>query len=495
MSLSSDLISQFVKVNKEDKTEKKESTVNGTTVEYNGSTYVKLDGSDLLTPISTTTDTKPGERVTVLIKNHTATVTGNISSPAARTDDVKELGTKITEFDVVMAYKVTTEDLTAINANINNLKAKLASFDNMEAINAEIENLRAKLVDADRISASELEAITADIETLRAKFGDFTDISTDDLEAINADIDNLKAYVGDFTYVSTDVLKALKAEIESADLKYANIDFSNIGQAAMEYFYANSGLIEDVIINEGSITGNLVGVTIKGDRIEGNTIVADKLVIKGEDGLYYKLNTSVDGVDVEQASQDTLDGTVLTAKSITAEKVNVSDLVAFDATIGGFNITSTSIYSEVKDSEDNTTRGIYLDTDGQVNIGDANNFIKYYVDEDGTYKLAISAASIMYALDGSQYSVEDLAAISEYVHIGTYEDEPCLKLGEDDSDFQAIITNTRILFFDGSIIPAYISNQALNIEKAVIKDELQIGGFVWKKRTNGNVALMWKGES
>lgn len=33
-------------------------------------------------------------------------------------------------------------------------------------------------------------------------------------------------------------------------------------------------------------------VTIKGDLIEGNTIVADKLVMKGDDGLFYKLNIS-----------------------------------------------------------------------------------------------------------------------------------------------------------------------------------------------------------
>ena len=84
MALSHDLISQFAKVINNDKKANSESTSYGTTVEYNGSTYVKLDGSDLLTPVETTADTKAGERVTVLIKDHTATVTGNLSSPVAR---------------------------------------------------------------------------------------------------------------------------------------------------------------------------------------------------------------------------------------------------------------------------------------------------------------------------------------------------------------------------------------------------------------------------
>lgn len=90
MGLSGDLISEFVKITNDKNTEeKKESIVYGTTVEYNEKKYVKIDGSDLLTPITSTADARAGERVTVMIKNHTATVTGNISSPAARSADVK----------------------------------------------------------------------------------------------------------------------------------------------------------------------------------------------------------------------------------------------------------------------------------------------------------------------------------------------------------------------------------------------------------------------
>ena len=72
MALSSELISQFVKATKDDSSnDNNESTVYGTVKEYNGKKYVQLDGSDLLTPISSTTDTKADERVTVMIKNHT----------------------------------------------------------------------------------------------------------------------------------------------------------------------------------------------------------------------------------------------------------------------------------------------------------------------------------------------------------------------------------------------------------------------------------------
>lgn len=409
MGLSSDLISQFVKVTKDDKIEKKEAIVYGTTVDYNGTTYVKLDGSELLTPISTTADVKPDERVTVMIKDHTATITGNMSSPAARTDDVKDTANQINEFEIVMAHKVTSEELEAITATIESLRAKTAHFNNMEAVNAAINSLEAKYATLTNVSAKDIEALNADIENLKVKFGEFTDISTEDLEAIYADIGMLSAYTADFTYVSADVLQAIKANIKTldveklsakdADIKYANIDFSNIGEAAIEYFYSKSGLIEDIIISEGKITGNLIGVTIKGDLIEAGTLVADKLVVKGSNGLYYKLNTDGVTTETEQTDYNSLNGSVITAKSITATKISVDDLVAFDATIGGFNITDSAIYSGVKSSADNDTRGVYLDKEGQVAFGDSTDYLRYYKDTDGNYILEIAASRISFGTD------------------------------------------------------------------------------------------------
>ena len=420
--LASELVSQFVKSTRDTTQKQTETTVHGTTVMYNGRLYVRLDGSDLLTPVSTTADVAPDERVNVMIKNHTATVTGNISSPSARTDDVQEIGGKveeaakeITEFQIVMAGKVTATDLEAINATIESLKATVANIDNLEAINADIENLQAKYAKLEYVDADTINALNADIDNLVARIAEIGDLSAEDLEAINADIDNLKAYNADFTYVSADVLEAIKANIKEldvkklsateAELKYANIDFANIGEAAIENFFSKSGIIGDLVVDDGHVTGTLVGVTIKGDLIEGGTVVADKLVIKGDDGLYYKLNTDGETVAAEQTEYNSLSGSIITAKSVTAEKINVSDLVAFDATIGGFNITDDALYSGVKESVDNTTRGVYLDSTGQVAFGDQSNFLKYFKDDDGNWKLEISAGSIKFGT--SNKSVEE----------------------------------------------------------------------------------------
>ena len=418
MSLSNDLISQFVKVMNSDKKVNKESTVYGTTVEYNGSTYVKLDGSDLLTPVSTTADTKPGERVSVQIKNHTATVTGNITSPAARTGDVKEIGDKITEVEILVADKVSTSQLEAEKGRIDNLVSENVTIrDRLTASEADIDTLQADNATINgKLTAAEANIENLETTKISAEIADAKYATIENLDATNVEVNSLKSTYGEFKDLATDKFSAIEGNIKTleteklstteAEVKYANIDFANIGKAAVEKFYAVSGIIKDLVIGDTTVTGKLVGVTITGDLIEGGTVKADKLVVLGTDGLYYKLNTDGVSTTTEQTEYNSLNGSVITAKSITAEKVNVKDLVAFDATIGGFNITESSIYSGVKESATNTTRGIYLDKDGQLSAGDSSNFLRYYKDQNGDYKLEISASSLSLKIGGTTSNLE-----------------------------------------------------------------------------------------
>lgn len=416
MGLSEDLINQFVKITNDDTGEKKDNVVYGTVVSYSGKPHVRLDGSDQLTPVSTTSDLKIGDRVKVTIGNHTATVTGNVSSPSARKDTVDEavsdIGNQITEFEIIVAGKVSTEELEAANGRIDNLVSDNVFIKNTLTVhNAVIDNLEAENATiTGKLTAQDAEIQNLKTTKLDAEIADIKFATIENLEATNADIHNLEADYGDFKELTTDKLAANDAQIkelevgkldaESANLMYANIDFANIGEAAIKKLFSDSGIIKDLIVEEGKITGELVGVTIKGDLIEGGTVIADKLVVKGEDGLYYKLNTDGVTTEAEQTDYNSLNGSVITAKSITATKISVSDLVAFDATIGGFNITESAIYSGVKSSAGNTTRGIYLDRDGQLSVGDSNSYIKYYKDENDVYRLEIAAESLKFTASG-----------------------------------------------------------------------------------------------
>ena len=410
MGLSHDLVSQFAKIVNNDTKNSSETTVYGTVVtDGEGNKYVKLDGSDQLTPITNTSSSvNADERVSVLIKDHSATVTGNLSSPSVRTGDFDDLNDQVTDikqFDLVLADRIEAnegyiQNLQADKANVGDLTAATARITELEANKASIEELKAA-----KAEITDLKTTKIDAEVANAKYATIGNLTAatgkiDELQAKNVDIENtLTAHNASIVNLETNKLDAT-----SADIRYAQIDFANIGMAAVEQLFTKSGIIKDLVAGDTSITGELVGVTIKGDLIEGNTIKADKLVVKGNDGLFYKLNVDALGettASSDEKYQNGLDGSVIVANSITAEKVNVKDLVAFGATIGGFHITDDSLYSGAKASADNTTRGIFFGDDGQFAVGDQNNFLKFYKDTDGTYKLAISAAYMLFSASGS----------------------------------------------------------------------------------------------
>ena len=366
MSLDKKVIKDFVAaVNKKEET-KTPTILTGTVHREGGTVSVKIDGSESLTPVSTVINVEDGERVTLTIENHKAMITGNLSSPAARTKEVEGLKKVVTD-------KVDTAQLKAIKAEVGEISGDVANFKETTTEKLTAQDAKIKKIDGDVAS--------------------FKETTTEKFKANEASIEDLKTG---------------KLSAKDADLKYANIDFSNIGKTTMEYFYAQSGLIKDVTIGDATITGELVGVTISGNLIKGNTIVAEKLVIKGSDGLYYKLNTDGMTVEKEQTDYNSLNGQVIRAKSITATKIDVEDLVAFGATIGGFKIGQDSIYSGVKESVGNTTRGIYMDNDGQFVFGDASQYVKFYRVSEGKYKLAIAVEDLFIGSKSVAESIEDV---------------------------------------------------------------------------------------
>ena len=415
MSLDKKVIKDFVAaVNKKEET-KTPTILTGTVHREGGTVSVKIDGSESLTPVSTVINVEDGERVTLTIENHKAMITGNLSSPAARTKEVEGLKEVVTD-------KVDTAQLKAIKAEVGEISGDVANFketttEKLTAQDAKIKKIDGDVANFKETTTEKLTAQDAKIKKIDGDVANFKETTTEKLTAQDAKIKKINGDVASFKETTTEKFKANEASIEDlktgklsakdADLKYANIDFSNIGKTAMEYFYAQSGLIKDVTIGDATITGELVGVTISGDLIKGNTIVAEKLVIKGSDGLYYKLNTDGMSVEKEQTDYNSLNGQVIRAKSITATKIDVKDLVAFGATIGGFKIGQDSIYSGVKESVGNTTRGIYMDNDGQFVFGDASQYVKFYRVSEGKYKLAIAVEDLFIGSKSVAESIED----------------------------------------------------------------------------------------
>ena len=202
MGLSNDLISQFVKATNDTKKEKTEKTVYGKIVDDNGSLKVRLDGADekVLTPIITTSNVKAGDRVIVLIKNHSATVIGNTSSPSTTVSDVEGINNKITEFETAIGGKVDTDELNAQSARIDSLNSQvviaqkdlLAAQGNIETLQTDTSEVKEKVA-ANSADIEALKTTKLDVSVAATTYATITN-----LEAANATISNLQSDYSDF---------------------------------------------------------------------------------------------------------------------------------------------------------------------------------------------------------------------------------------------------------------------------------------------------------
>lgn len=427
MALSKNLISDFVKATTDDKKTAEETTLYGTIVEYNGRKYVRLDGSDMLTPYTATVAAKAGERVRVSVGKHSATVTGNVSSPAARTGDVEELGQKVDTFDAVVANKATIKDLEVERARVddlvadnvvikNQLTADSAEIKDLKADNvdikgkltardAEIENLKANKIDAEVVSANyatikNLEATQASVKELSANKANITDLTAatgriDKLESKDIETDKLIAGKADITDLTAatgriDNLESKNIETDNLVAKKADIDLANVNNAWINKGVLKDGSIGSAAIHEGAVTNAKIAdatieaakiKSINADSIVAGTIKTERLIIAGPDGQ----DSIVKAINIANGVSEA----EVNGQKIQAASIDVVDLSAFQAKIAQFDMSQNAIYSG-KLAINDPTSGVYISTTG-FGLGDGaltskkESPIQMYA--DGVFKL------------------------------------------------------------------------------------------------------------
>lgn len=112
---------------------------------------------------------------------------------------------------------------------------------------------------------------------------------------------------------------------------------------------------------------------------------------------------------------------------------------------------------------------------------------------DNAAAASASADAAQNSADSLKDQLNDISKKTAYMEIVQQDDgNPCLELGSLENDFKVRLTNSSLDFYDGTMKAAYVSNQSLYIETAVIKESLQFGedsGFIWKLRENGNLGI------
>ena len=133
-----------------------------------------------------------------MIKNHSAVVTGNLSSPSARSGDVDDLSEKVTELNTDYSNFVTTDKLDAEKVRIDELKTDNATIkETLTANEADISELKA---DNATIVGS-LNAHEASIESLRTNKLNVTDADSKyaTIENLNTTNENVRKLNEDYT--------------------------------------------------------------------------------------------------------------------------------------------------------------------------------------------------------------------------------------------------------------------------------------------------------
>ena len=316
MSLSYDVISEFVKITNDKKEKPKEETVYATIVQTSDGKYVKIDGSDLVTPTETTTDIEDGERVTVLIKDHSAIITGNITSPSASGNRVNGI------VDVVNEKLGVFETIVADKIDVNELHAYKAEIEHLIANKAEINDLKAN---------------TAEIKVLTAEFANIKTLVNGNLTS-----DNILAF-----HITSD-----KVTMEDAFIKDAMIATVNAAKI-------NTGQLNTNMVSIGSSDGSMLinGSTQQFKDKNGNVRIQ---IGKDSTGDFTFVLYGEDG-----------EGQIINQNGITASAVSdgliVNDMVNDNAAISGGKLDISSVIAKINEDNSTTIQSskIFLDQENQ----------------------------------------------------------------------------------------------------------------------------------
>lgn len=463
-----------------------------------GRPCVVVDGSTAPTPCVSTATVADGDRVVCEVRNHRLVVTGNLSDRSASAEELRRAGESVVELERVSAELVTAKELyaqklVAVEAQIGDLKADVIAAneitaDKLAADAAAIKSLEAEAAKIATLTAEQIKAACAYVGELEAG-----SVSADDLKAVRAEIGELcagqikamEAYISALVAdgVTAEKVVAMSGQFDTLSTDYIQAEFANLTRADVEALYAKQGMLEHAVIRDAEVTGDLVVVTLSGDVIEADTLRADRLMLKGDDGLYYAVNVSAMGqATVEQLPEEEqealrggIHGEAIVAESITADKITVGDLSAFGATVGGWQLDSGSIRTGKEAFAEGT--GAFLGSDGRFDLGSADQFVRF---DPVTGELRIQTNNIF--LQGGA-NLDDIFKL--YLRF----DGRKITVGHIANSSEMRLTEKGLSLVGERGVASFVLDDSMYTAKSTVLDTQRVGDFVWERRYNGNLTL------
>ena len=170
-----------------------------------------------------------------------------------------------------------------------------------------------------------------------------------DGEIITAKIADLAVTSAKIADLAVTTAKIAQAAITNAQIANAAVDTAQIALGAITAALIANGAVGTAQIADASITDAKI-VSLNADVITSGTLATERLIIRGDDGLIYEINAQASGLTLEELQdekyREQLNGTVIVARSITADQIAAATITAYEilsGTITGDKIAAATI--------------------------------------------------------------------------------------------------------------------------------------------------------
>ena len=299
-------------------------------------------------------------------------------------------------------------DAAITKAKIGEAAVGTAQIDDAAITTAKIHDAA---ITSAKIGTGEIQ--TANIADLAVATGKIAELAVTKGKIADAAIDSAK-----IENLAVTTAKIALAAITAAQIKDAEISTAKIALGAITKALIAQGAVGTAQIEDASITDAKI-VSLNADVITSGTLLTDRLLIKGADSVIYEINAEASGLSMQELSdekyQNALNGTVIVAKSITADQIAAATITANEilagtitgdriaaATIEGGNIKAAAIETTHIGSLTSGGRNLLDGTSAAIS-GDAATVGTYPLSEAGTALSAEETYTIgfRYSTDGS----------------------------------------------------------------------------------------------
>ena len=351
--------------------------------------------------LGTVADTLAGNTITAA-QLPTGIISGSkLAINSVGTGALQDGAVKSAQIDVAAIETAHIQDAAIATAKIADLSVTSAKIADEAVTNAKIENAaidNAKIADAT-------------IEGAKIKDAAIGSAKIADAAVTRAKIANLAVGEGQIDNLAVTAAKIADAAITNAKIANAAVDTAQIALGAITAALIQQGAVGTAQIADASITEGKI-VSLNADVIQSGTLATERLIITGADGLIYEINAQSGTLTTQELTQEKyrqqLSGSVLVARSVTAEQIAAATITAneiLSGTITGDKIAAATIEGSNIKAGTITTSHVAANFGEQLDLS-SNRGINLRVqaindDIDELKETSVASVVVQYALSSS----------------------------------------------------------------------------------------------